>query len=288
MVDDDAVVLFCSYQSTTLPPQPAMMFQTVASRVGSRRFGLALVCSVGGGIGYHVYGNEGNQTALLQLQSIDQHLSLVFPTMEALLRAGRLVKTAAIMAVDYQMYFLTKKHPDSLLNKFYSNEEECERQKAEQLVYQLQQELEQAQAAYVEGSNDDDSTYEEAVIDNAVEQNNESKSKNMKQHMISVANQLADAEDALDKSGNSNSVHERNAIRLLELFRANAGVYIKVGQHLANLDLLLPQEYLSRLSSLFDDAPVSSYEDGKLLVSVSKPTSSVECCSHNVTLLQSV
>jgi aarF domain-containing kinase len=39
------------------------------------------------------------------------------------------------------------------------------------------------------------------------------------------------------------------------------GVYIKVGQHLANLDLLLPTEYVSTLSSLFENAPVSSYED---------------------------
>ena len=159
------------------------------------------------------------------------------------------------MAVDYQMYFMTKKHPDGILSNLYSDEEECERQKAERLIYQLHEELEQAQAAYVAGSDGDDSS----------EQQNETKSKNAKQHMLNIANQLADAEDALGKSGNSNSVHERNANRLLELFRANAGVYIKVGQHLANLDLLLPQEYLSRLSSLFDDAPVSAYEDGKFL-----------------------
>ena len=117
------------------------------------------------------------------------------------------------------------------------------------------EELEQAQAAYVAGSDDDDSS----------QQHNETKSKDAKQHMLNIANQLADAEDALDKSGNTNSVHDRNANRLLELFRRNAGVYIKVGQHLANLDLLLPKEYISRLSSLFDDAPVSSYEDGKFL-----------------------
>ena len=220
----------------------AVMFQVVASKVGSRRFGLALASCVGGGIGYQ------------QLQSAraEQHLALVYPTMEALLRVGRLAKTAAIMAVDYQMYFMTKKYPDSILSNLYSDEEECERQNAERLIYQLQVELEQAQAAYVAGSDGDDSS----------EQHNETKPKNAKQHMFNIANQLADAEDALD---DSNSVHERNANRLLELFRANAGVYIKVGQHLANLDLLLPQEYLSRLSSLFDDAPVSTYEDGKFL-----------------------
>ena len=220
---------------------------------------------VGGGVGYHVYSNEGNQAVLLQLQSVsavNENLSLVFPTMEALLRAGRLATTAATMAVDYQLYFMTKKHPDSFLSKMYSGEEECERQEAERLIYKLQEELDQAQAAYVEGSNDDDSANKETINDdNTAEQNNETKSKNAKQHMLSIANQLADAEDFLDKSGNSSSVHERNANRLLQLFRANAGVYIKVGQHLANLDLLLPQEYLTRLSSLFDDAPVSSYED---------------------------
>jgi hypothetical protein len=275
----------------------------VASIVGSRRFGLAAASCLGGGVGYHyVYSNDDNQSALLRPRiemnsfigtggakesfisvsnngdtfidlisesvgaDIEQHLSLVFPTMEALLRAGRLSITAAIMAVDYQLYFLTKKHPDSLLSKLYNNEEECDRHKAEYLIHQLHEELEQAQAAYVRGSNnDDDSTNEETINSNAAEQNNETKSHNAKEHMLRIANQLADAEEALDKSGKPRSVHERNATRLLELFRANAGVYIKVGQHLANLDLLLPQEYISRLSSLFDDAPVSSYEDGKFL-----------------------
>ena len=61
-------------------------------------------------------------------------------------------------------------------------------------------------------------------------------------------------------------MHARNARRLLELCRTNGGVYVKVGQHLANLDLLLPVEYVTTLSSLFDDAPVSSYEDVRRVV----------------------
>lgn len=243
--------------------------------MSSRRLGLAVAGCVGGGIGYQQLqsaraANENN---------VEQHLSLVYPTMEALLRAGRLAKTAATMAVDYQVYFLTKKHPDSVLSKLYNNEEECERQKAERLIYQLQEELEQAQAAYVAGSDDDKSS----------QQHNEKQSKDAKQHMLNIANHLVDAEDALDKSGNTNSVHERNANRLLELFRRNAGVYIKVGQHLANLDLLLPQEYISRLSSLFDDAPVSSYEDGKFLALVDAwCVSQFILVSQYITLLQFV
>ena len=240
----------------------------LASKVSSRRLGFVVASCVGGGVGY-VYSKESNQNALGQFQlpgaALDQiqHLSLVFPTMEALLRAGRLAKTAFVMAIDYQMHFMTKKHPDTLLSKFYIGEEECERQRKESLIYHLQEELEKAQVAYVEGSNNDndDASRKEVGNDNADEQNNQTKTNSAKQHMLRIANELADVEDDLEKSGHSSSVHERNASRLLQLFRANAGVYIKVGQHLANLDLLLPQEYISNLSSLFDDAPVSSYED---------------------------
>lgn len=40
-----------------------------------------------------------------------------------------------------------------------------------------------------------------------------------------------------------------------------SGVYVKVGQHLANLDYLLPPEYIETLSALFDDASPTSYAD---------------------------
>ena len=48
---------------------------------------------------------------------------------------------------------------------------------------------------------------------------------------------------------------------MLELCRKNGGVYIKVGQHLANLDYLIPEEYIEVLSSLFDEAPQSEISD---------------------------
>lgn len=80
-----------------------------------------------------------------------------------------------------------------------------------------------------------------------------------------------------------NDVHYRAANRLLKLCRDNGGVYIKIGQHLvcifqtvrlicqdsltywlprlfrsqANLDYLIPQEYIEVLSSLFDAAPLT-------------------------------
>jgi hypothetical protein len=234
-----------------------MMFRVAkatTANIGSSPllFRLAGVSCVGAIVGYNISRNYSNEFCS---ERVDDIVSLIFPTMEALWRAGRLVKTASIMAADYHVHFITRKHPDSFLSRMYQGEDE-QQQKAERLIYQLQEELERAQHDYVSESNSDTSQNDSA-------EQNERALKNKRPHMLSIANQLADAEDALEKSGSSSSVHERNATRLLDLFRANAGVYIKVGQHLANLDLLLPQDYVSRLSCLFDDAPVSSYPDGK-------------------------
>lgn len=41
--------------------------------------------------------------------------------------------------------------------------------------------------------------------------------------------------------------HRRGAARLRDLCHANGGIYIKLGQHLATLDHLLPEEYVSKI-----------------------------------------
>ena len=56
-------------------------------------------------------------------------------------------------------------------------------------------------------------------------------------------------------------VHKRCANVLLDLCKANGGVFIKVGQHLGALDYLLPPEYTKALSVLHNQAPLSSLED---------------------------
>lgn len=53
-------------------------------------------------------------------------------------------------------------------------------------------------------------------------------------------------------------VHERAARRLLHLFQRNGGIYVKVGQHLAALEYILPSNYCQTLSILHNDAPPSS------------------------------
>ncbi|PAV60657.1 hypothetical protein WR25_14415 [Diploscapter pachys] len=55
--------------------------------------------------------------------------------------------------------------------------------------------------------------------------------------------------------------HSRSAERLLELAKANGGVFIKVGQHLAAMEYLIPQEYTQTLSVLTSRAPQKPYEE---------------------------
>jgi len=55
------------------------------------------------------------------------------------------------------------------------------------------------------------------------------------------------------------SCHARNAARLRDMCARNRGCYIKLGQHLAMLDHILPQEYTDTLSTLLANTPRTSY-----------------------------
>ncbi|KAH8048168.1 hypothetical protein JL720_15881 [Aureococcus anophagefferens] len=61
--------------------------------------------------------------------------------------------------------------------------------------------------------------------------------------------------------GGDASIHARNAERLLALARANGGVYVKIAQHCAQLDYLLPEAYTAAFAKCLDDAPRSSWAD---------------------------
>lgn len=61
------------------------------------------------------------------------------------------------------------------------------------------------------------------------------------------------AEDAMMRA-----FHLRSAEKLLQCFSANRGIYIKLGQHLASLDYILPPEYTNVLRRLYDCAPQST------------------------------
>eukprot|EP01041_Mallomonas_annulata_P001986 gene1986-3863_t len=69
-----------------------------------------------------------------------------------------------------------------------------------------------------------------------------------------------------EKSSALSEIHARCAIRLRDLCARNRGVYIKLGQHLAQLDYLLPPEYISTLRSLLSSSPQSSYESVRQVI----------------------
>ncbi|CAG2169391.1 unnamed protein product, partial [Oppiella nova] len=62
------------------------------------------------------------------------------------------------------------------------------------------------------------------------------------------------------------AVHQRSADRLLELCCTNGGVFIKVGQHIAALEYLVPHEYVNTLKVLHSRAPRSSLHDIKRVI----------------------
>ena len=53
----------------------------------------------------------------------------------------------------------------------------------------------------------------------------------------------------------------RTGRSLLKLFQRNAGIYIKLGQHLSALDYILPPEFCTVMAVLQNEAPQSSIED---------------------------
>ena len=55
-------------------------------------------------------------------------------------------------------------------------------------------------------------------------------------------------------------VHQKNAQRLTQMCATNGGLYIKLGQHIAMLDYLVPKEYQIELSTLLGSTPQSSFE----------------------------
>ena len=65
----------------------------------------------------------------------------------------------------------------------------------------------------------------------------------LRKRVYEAAEDLARYEAALRNSNPSNNKHIRAAKILVDLCRKNGGCYVKVGQHLANLDYLLPVEF---------------------------------------------
>lgn len=160
---------------------------------------------------------------------------LIVPTLEAGVRAARLISTVAMIVADYEM--------DKIAAKLFPDRNP-ERIRWEQERKSRSQELEAAQIAYTS-------------IDKAEASVRRSKA-DQKKAVHDAAERLAEAEEQLAAIGDrKGDVHRKAANRLLKLCRTNGGVYIKIGQHVANLDYLIPPQYIEVLASMFDDAPQS-------------------------------
>jgi predicted unusual protein kinase regulating ubiquinone biosynthesis (AarF/ABC1/UbiB family) len=190
--------------------------------------------------------------------------SLLGPSLEAVARALRLVKTVVQIVLDYEMAKVQRSLPfaSSL------NQEDSDIHFLEVKAEQKERALEAAQAIYArdDANNDssDDIENEQLTTGSPVEEIRKERKRQQKIRMQQAAQELADVEAELasrEGPSSKSALHRKSAQRLLQLCRDNGGVYIKVGQHLANLDYLIPQEYIHVLSSLFNDAPRSTFED---------------------------
>lgn len=173
---------------------------------------------------------------------------LVFPTIQASSRFIRLSGVCILMAVDYKTAGLWNRSSPRA-----EDEQSRERTAWEEQYSKRKQEFESAQEKYSTNDRSGSTNIQDRVLAKRKE----------KLAMQNAADRLAEAEQHLADLGSSamSIVHTKAAQRLLDLCRVNRGVYIKVGQHLANLDYLIPAEYIFTLSALFDDNPVTPYED---------------------------
>jgi hypothetical protein len=191
------------------------------------------------------YLHSTHRKSLDGFLSFDNSPNLVLPTLEASIRALRLVSTAIRIIVDYEIQKL-----DYLSSwNFLSKPRHPERLKWEREIAKCRQNLEEAQIAYTSPKSDDEIHNSGLSREDYV--------RSLRNAVHQAAENLAKAEAELDLLGNDDSIHHTAANRLLNLCRKNGGVYIKIGQHLANLDYLIPSEYIKVLSSLYNDAPQS-------------------------------
>lgn len=79
-------------------------------------------------------------------------------------------------------------------------------------------------------------------------------------------------DDSQDLANDSAYLEARRACNiragrtLLKLFQKNAGIYIKLGQHLSALEYILPPEFCAVMAVLQNQAPKSSLEDVKQVI----------------------
>ncbi len=189
-----------------------------------------------------------------QLKNEECVMDQIRPILQASTRAFRLVNTICMIIYEYKVdqyqHWISSAMLSSGLEYFATTKgDDFIRQNLERDVENRLKDLQEAQKAYAEPDNDNIRGKDEV--------------EDARKAVHEAARKLGEAEDELSKlaTSSASSVHSRAATRLRDLCRINGGTYIKIGQHLANLDHLLPPDYIRILQSLFRDCPVTQYSD---------------------------
>jgi aarF domain-containing kinase len=73
---------------------------------------------------------------------------------------------------------------------------------------------------------------------------------------------LPESSTESERSRVKHEVHMRSAHKLQDLCFKNGGIYIKLGQHISQLEYLVPKEYVETMrESMLNKCPVSSYDE---------------------------
>ena len=199
------------------------------------------------------------------LKPSEEKLKHVKPLLEASVRGMRLVKTVLMIILEYELDSCREPLKRALQawgieNPTFFIEKNESISRLEKIVENRVTALKEAQHFYAEdekckASKDETERRRQQVIISA-------KGLAQAEEELSMAQEKAHEEGLGSGSDEDkdNTIHARGARRILSLCRSNGGTYIKIGQHLANLDHLLPPAYIQTLQSLFGDAPITPYE----------------------------
>jgi len=240
--------------------------------------------------------NSSSTTSEIDLNSIldscQEKVSQLKPLLEASTRAVKLVITVFLVISDYKLDEYKYKYEEhlqkalQLIGMKSSTNHSHENLKSLEKSLQLRsQKLQDAQKDYAASDEKNNARSDKDNTNAANERARQEHKERQRKAVLEAARQLAQAEEALAQaqteasnaaallSTNSdtegeidNTIHACAARRIRDLCRSNGGTYIKVGQHLANLDHLLPPAYIQVLQSLFGDAPTTNYDNVREVV----------------------
>lgn len=64
----------------------------------------------------------------------------------------------------------------------------------------------------------------------------------------------------------TSEIHLRSARRLFNMFVGNGGIYIKTGQHMGQMDNLVPKEYVEVFEPMLNHMPTQSFEGVRAII----------------------